>query len=496
MAASMHWQFTMFLIMAFSVLFVAADSMAAARPPEENLWPGEAPGSQGVANTERTERDRIFDVTVPTLRYYPAPKDKATGTAIVVCPGGAFRRLAMKHEGYDVAEWLNSLGVTAVLLKYRVGKQIKTGADIERLSVADGKRAIRTVRSKAAQLGVDPDRIGIMGFSAGGALASRLIANMDDGKPDAADPIERMSCRPAFGVLLYTPVRKLNAKTITSRTPPIFMVHAANDSIPNVTCAELFVNLYRAGVSAELHIFSTGGHGFGLGNRGGAVAAWPKLFATWLTDREKYQVTFSRDYLSAIGGQESAVLTPDMTVAYKDRDGKEHLAKVAAAGANADGVVTTGWDPDKLGRSIGYAFCYLRSDKDQQVQCYVGSDDEVRVWINGQLVDSNDTPRRLKARADGFTVHLTRGLNPVMVKASQRTATWAFKFEALPPSESASSAAAAAGKAAVSGKGGGSAAAGPAGPAGSSDEPINDIRPDGMVANWLAITFQVDKHKK
>jgi len=467
MIESVQWEWVTLLAAGLAVL-AASGAVMAADPPEQRLWAGDAPGSEGVKNTERSEGARTYDVTVPTLTVYRAPKDTTTGTAIVVCPGGAFRRLATAHEGHDVAKWLNSLGVTAAVLKYRVGKQIKSSADVERLSVADGMRAIRTLRAKAAALGVRPDRVGIMGFSAGGNLAGRLVARMNELDADAADPIDRLSCRPDFAVLVYASIRTLDERTVTRKTPPIFMIHAANDRVPNDGCAKLFLALYKAKVPAELHIFTTGGHGFGLGNRGGAVAAWPKLFALWLSESEKFQNTFRPDYLAPIGGQAKAVLTPGATVAYKDLHGDKQVATARAVRANKDGVVASAWRRETLGRRIGYAFCYLRSDTDQQVRCHFGSDDEARVWINGKLVCENDAPRELRARDDSFDVRLTKGLNPVMVKASQRSGTWAFKLEApaRPP------------------------AAQPAAPPGA---PVNDLREDGVVPNWVTLTLHIEK---
>lgn len=467
------------LILVATIAIVGTAALAAApeagpEPVVERLWKGDAPGSEGAENIERVENTRpaddprgpsrrIHDVSVPTLTWYPAPAEKATGTCVIVCPGGAFRRLAIEHEGHDVAKWLNTLGVTGAVLKYHCGKQ-SGGVSPIPLAVADGKRAIRLIRAKTAEVNVRPDRIGIMGFSAGASLIARLLSDMGEGDPTAADPIDRLSCRPDFAVLAYGGSR-IAEKAIKRDLPPVFMVHAANDSIPNEQYAKLWTQLYKAKVSAELHIFATGGHGFGLGNRGGSVTAWPGLFANWLKLNEQLQGTFTPDYLAPLGGQAKAIFDANTKLDYKDSAGNAKQATVKAVKADEKGVVFSGWDSGR-GRKIAYAFCQLRSDKARKVQCYLGSDDEARVWVNGKLAWRTDNPRTCKPREDSFAVELTEGLNPVMVKVSQRTMTWAFVLEAVAPED---------------------AAAGP-----PSDLPaVNDLRADGRIDNWMVMTLDV-----
>jgi acetyl esterase/lipase len=459
------------LLLLAGIVVLALNAAAFAEPDEVQLWPGEAPGSEGVENIERTEGARVFDVTVPTLRYYPADKDKATGTAVVVCPGGGYSRLAMVHEGYDVAKWLNSLGVTAVLLKYRCGKGLPDRDSVAKMCVPDGMRAVRTVRGKAEELGVDPRRIGMMGFSAGANLASRLVARMDEASPDSDDPIERISCRPDFAALIYAPIAGLGPDTINDRTPPVFMVHAANDSIPNTECAQLFIDLYKAGVPAELHVFASGGHGFGLGNRGGAVTAWPALFAAWLSEMEKNQGTWNVDYLEPLGGEAKAVIEAGTTVAYKDYDKKPQTARAATANANKAGELMSEWSEANLGRRVGYAFCYLRSDKDQKIKCHFGSDDEAKIWIGGKLVCSNDRARDFEPRKDTFEAELVEGLNPVLIKVSQRSGMWRFRFEAFgDPARTPDDTGAE-----------------------SGTKPINDLQSTGVVSKWNVLNFHLVK---
>ena len=204
------------------------------------LWPDGAPGAVG---TEAVDK--------PKITVYRAPADRATGAAVVVCPGGGYHVVAADHEGKQIAEWLNSLGVSAFVLQYRLGERYRHPAPLQ-----DAQRAIRTVRSRAREWGVDPKRIGILGFSAGGHLASTAATHFDDGRPDAADPVERESSRPDFAVLCY-PVISLvdpmahagsrryllgdppdpalvellsNERQVTARTPPTFLWHTADDS--------------------------------------------------------------------------------------------------------------------------------------------------------------------------------------------------------------------------------------------------------------------------
>ena len=222
------------------VLFFAAT--AAAEPKAELLWPQGAPGAKGKADGDK-----------PSLIVYPAAKDKANGAAVVICPGGGYGHLAMGHEGHEVARWLNAHGISAFILKYR---HRRSGDGYGHPApINDAQRAIRTVRSRAAQWGVDPRRIGILGFSAGGHLASTAATHFDKGKSDAKDPIDRVSCRPDFAVLVYpvisfvepfthrgsrnnllgaNPNPKLveslsNERQVTSETPPTFLVHTYGD---------------------------------------------------------------------------------------------------------------------------------------------------------------------------------------------------------------------------------------------------------------------------
>jgi acetyl esterase/lipase len=269
----------------FGVLLAA--TAFAAEPKVIPLWPGAAPGSEAW-NYEETETigpndtmRRIGNVTRPTLRAFLPDASIATGTAIVVCPGGAFRILAIDHEGLDVARWLNSIGVAAFVLKYRLIRTGDAGAKdpakmAERrkvaipMAVADGQQAIRLVRSRAAEWGLAQDRIGIMGFSAGGYVAAAVALQHDSGsRPDFAAPIY-----PATPEHVAPP----------ADAPPLFLVHADDDrTLPPLNhTIRLYAAWKKAQIPAELHIYSRGGHGFGMRKTGLPSETWTDRFRDWL----------------------------------------------------------------------------------------------------------------------------------------------------------------------------------------------------------------------
>ena len=257
------------------------------------LWPNGAPGAVGDDPVDR-----------PKITVYLAPADRATGTAVVVCPGGGYRVLAADHEGKQVAEWLSSLGVSAFVLQYRLGERYRHPAPLQ-----DAQRAIRMVRSRAREWGVDPGRVGILGFSAGGHLASTAATHFDEGRADAADPVEREPSRPDFAVLCYAVIslsdpvahagsrrfllgdpadpalveQLSNERQVTARTPPTFLWHTADDaSVPVENSILFFEALHKAGVPGELHVFPHGRHGLGLAPADPVVSQWPRLCATWM----------------------------------------------------------------------------------------------------------------------------------------------------------------------------------------------------------------------
>lgn len=257
------------------------------------LWPAGAAGALGDSTADR-----------PTITPYPAPADRATGTAVVVFPGGGYQHLAMDHEGAQVARWLNSLGVAAFVVQYRLGPRYHHPAMLH-----DAARAVRTVRARAAEWRVDPRRIGVLGFSAGGHLASTIATHFDTGTPTSPDPVERASSHPDFAVLVYPvitmderlthrgsrlnllgdrPSAELarllsNERQVTRDTPPTFIVASTDDATVPVENALLFYQALKAdSVPVELHVFESGRHGFGLGGSDPALASWPAQCALWM----------------------------------------------------------------------------------------------------------------------------------------------------------------------------------------------------------------------
>ena len=263
-----------------------AAELAPGKPQTFPLWPGKAPLARN-------------DADIPAITVHLAPKESATGAAVVICPGGGYGGLMESYEGHDIAKWLNPKGVTGIVLKYRV--RIQHPAPL-----LDAQRAIRTVRARAAEWGLDPKRIGIMGFSAGGHVASTAGTHFDDGDAKAEDPIEKTSCRPDFMVLVYpvismgekgnpgcrdillgkNPAPALvellsNEKQVTDRTPPAFLVHAKTDQVVPVENSRMFRDALKAhNVPVELMELSEGAHGLGCG-KGALWTAWQDKCLEW-----------------------------------------------------------------------------------------------------------------------------------------------------------------------------------------------------------------------
>ena len=280
-------------------VFAWCSSTALAAPQTVLLWPEGAPGAKGTADGDK-----------PSLTIYLPAEDKATGAGVVICPGGGYGALAMDHEGHQVARWLNSFGVAGFILKYR---HRRSGAGYGHPApMLDAQRALRTVRQRAKQWQVDPARIGILGFSAGGHLASTAATHFDDGASDAKDPVDRQGCHPDFAVLIYpvisftepfthtgsrrnllgdNPDKKLveqlsNERQVTAHTPPTFLVHTyADRGVPAENSVYFYLALRKANVPAELHLYEKGGHGFGLGQNVPGTSGWPQRCQEWIQGR-------------------------------------------------------------------------------------------------------------------------------------------------------------------------------------------------------------------
>lgn len=275
----------------------------------QDLWPGEAPGAKRPpAGTESVkEGGRINNVEVPQYFLHRPPAEKANGAAVVIFPGGGYSILAAIHEGSEYAEWLTQRGFTAIVVKYRVGAGLGYEYPVPFL---DARRAIRTVRARAAEWGVKPDRVGVMGSSAGGHLASLCATRFNDTFPEeASDEIDKLPARPDFAILCYPVITmdpighagsrknlpgkdaspelldKLSTeKLVSAETPPVFLVHTSDDGV-DCRNSLLFAAACREHkVPVTLHLFETGGHGYGLRGKG-ALAGWPDLLDPWLEKR-------------------------------------------------------------------------------------------------------------------------------------------------------------------------------------------------------------------
>lgn len=262
------------------------ESRAQQPPVEIPLWQNGAPGFEDRRNEPTQAKDWwVKNIHNPSVTVYLPPKEKATGAAVVICPGGGHRELVFNAEGHDPAVYLNSLGIAAFVLKYRLAREENSPYSIDKHVRQDAYRAMRLVRSRAAEWNVDPHRIGMMGFSAGGEVVS-LVA-FADGKGDgrAKDPIDRENARPDFQILIY-PGPGAVPQTLPANAPPAFLL-AAND---DPCCSEpviRLVQLYReAGIPVELHLYSKGSHAFNMGYRSSleSIRAWPQRMADWLTD--------------------------------------------------------------------------------------------------------------------------------------------------------------------------------------------------------------------
>jgi acetyl esterase/lipase len=279
-----------------STLFLVVSGPGwASEPKVELLWPKGTPASNGVEAQDK-----------PTLIIYQP--EKPNGTAIVVCPGGGYGGLAMDHEGHQIGRWLNEHGISAFICDYRHhGKGYEHPAPLH-----DAQRAIRTVRARAKEFGVDPKKIGILGFSAGGHLASSAVTHFDAGKKNFDDEIEQTSCRPDFGILCYPVIAfdqsythkgsqnnllgkdaspeliasMSSERQVTDETPPCFLWHTTEDkAVPPQNSVVFYSALIEKGVPAELHIFEKGRHGVGLAKDIPGTAAWPAACLAWLKGR-------------------------------------------------------------------------------------------------------------------------------------------------------------------------------------------------------------------
>jgi acetyl esterase/lipase len=267
------------------------------------IWPGKVPGDYGTIGEERIrppsdaptkDAKWLTNVTEPTITVFRPAKDKNTGAAMLICPGGGYWNLAWDLEGEEVAAWLNTVGVTGIVLKYRVPRRPGQPEPLPAPGpLLEAQRALSLVRSKAREWGIDPSRIGMVGFSAGGHLALATATHFDQRAYEPIDDIDHVSCRPDFAVAVYPGYlveggtgRLASYMHIAARTPPVFLVHASDDTVASAEhSVTMYLALKRAGVPAELHVYAAGGHGFGVRKSGRPCCTWTERCVAWLQDQ-------------------------------------------------------------------------------------------------------------------------------------------------------------------------------------------------------------------
>jgi acetyl esterase/lipase len=288
-------------IAAVLMLALAAPARADDKPLTLDLWPGPAPGETAPIDPEKfldqrpNEKPvkRLTNVSKPTITVFRPSKDRDTGAAVVIAPGGGYNILAWDLEGEEVAAWLNSIGVTGIVLKYRVPRRPDQPKDKPPLgALQDGQRAVSLVRSRAKEWGLDPNRIGMLGFSAGGHLTAWTATNSDKRAYEPIDAVDQVSARPDFAVLVY-PAYLIPKEgeglapdiRVGKDSPPTFFAHAGDDGVKAENSARMFLALRKAAVPAELHVYTAGGHGFGLRPSAQPCSTWPKRCEEWLRAR-------------------------------------------------------------------------------------------------------------------------------------------------------------------------------------------------------------------
>lgn len=290
------------ILAVFLGLFVSGGVAFSASSPIK-LWPGKAPGDKGDLPTEQDTSGpksgkvadkpviRLGNVSEPTITFYPAPKKKNTGTTVLICPGGGYNILAYDLEGTEVCDWLNSIGVNAVLVKYRVPK--RPGTEKHAPPLQDVQRAFGIVRSKAAEWGIDANRVGILGFSAGGHLTAMASNSYEQRTYEKVDAADELSCKPDFSILIYPAYLAVKEEgdklapevKVTAQTPPTFIAMAGDDPIRVESAVTYYLALKNAKVPVEMHLYPTGGHGYGLRPSKHLVTTWPKRVEEWMETR-------------------------------------------------------------------------------------------------------------------------------------------------------------------------------------------------------------------
>jgi acetyl esterase/lipase len=291
-------------VAAAAVLLLSLAAGPAAEPQIVDLWPGKPPDDVGVPGGERFFELQVkgktyevggrptkwlTNVTAPTLTIYPSPKEKNTGLSMIICPGGGYHNLGWDVEGEEIAAWLNGVGITGILLKYRCPRRPGDVKGVPPLGpLKDAQRAVSLVRNRAAEWGLDPKKIGMVGFSAGGHLVGATATNFEARAYEAVNDVDKISCRPDFGIMLYSGYFQLNgglSPTIKTPAgiPPLFIAHATDDPISDADhSVTMYLAMKKAGAPVELHVYATGGHGWGVRKLGQPCETWTDRCLEWL----------------------------------------------------------------------------------------------------------------------------------------------------------------------------------------------------------------------
>jgi acetyl esterase/lipase len=267
-------------------LYLPFVMLAADEPQQIHLWPNGAPGFESRRDEPEQARDYwVRNIHNPSITVYLPPKEKANGAAVLICPGGGFRELVFKAEGAEPAKFFNDLGVAAFVLKYRLPRETNSPYSLQVHPRQDAQRAMRLIRSRAGEWNLDTNRIGVIGFSAGGEVEAVLVYSPPEGDPNASDPIERESARADFQIVIYPGPLGVPENLPTNAPPAFFLV--ANDDRGHVRPVLTLMEKYRAANRpVEVHLYTRGGHGFNMGNRSQlkSIRDWPQRMADWMTD--------------------------------------------------------------------------------------------------------------------------------------------------------------------------------------------------------------------
>lgn len=272
----------------FIALFALPLFCMAATVPEIPLWTTVNPAPDVFEMPPTADLPTRFTVVNhPSIYVFLPPKDKATGVGVVVAPGGGHSQLVIDKEGWEMAAWFNQHGIAAFVLKYRLARAVNSTYTVQGDALDDAKQAVRLVRSRAAEWGLNPQKIGFMGFSAGGELAALMETRTGEPEHPSEDPIKRESDRPDFTMLIYPGWRSDTVITVPKNAPPAFLVCADNDPSHVVLTAQLYLDLQKQGVSSEMHIYADGKHGFGLRAPASMpVSTWTDRLRDWMVDRK------------------------------------------------------------------------------------------------------------------------------------------------------------------------------------------------------------------